>query len=49
MGSYHGEDGFKRFSHAKAIYTQTKLGAVLEALRPPYGDSILKMAKSQSK
>ena len=49
MGSYHGEDGFKRFSHAKAIYTQTKLGAFLEALRPPYGDSILKMAKSQSK
>ena len=49
MGSYHGEDGFKRFSHAKAIYTQTKLGTVLEALRPPYGDSILKMAKSQSK
>ena len=49
MGSYHGEDGFKRFSHAKAIYTQTKLGAVLEALRPPYGDSILKMSKSQSK
>ena len=49
MGSYHGEDGFKRFSHAKAIYSQTKVGAVLEALRPPYGDSILKMAKSQSK
>ena len=48
-GSYHGEDGFKRFSHAKAIYSQTKVGAVLEALRPPYGDSILKMAKSQSK
>ena len=49
MGSYHGEDGFKRFSHAKAIYTQTKLGAFLEAVRPPYGDSILKMAKFQSK
>ena len=49
MGSYHGEDGFKRFSHAKAIYSQTKVRAVLESLRPPYGDSILKMAKSQSK
>ena len=48
-GSYHGEDGFKRFSHAKAIYTQTKFGKVLEALRPPYGDSILKMVRMQSK
>ena len=48
MGSYHGEDGFKRFSHAKAIYSQTKVRAALESLRPPYGDSILKMAKAQS-
>jgi len=48
-GSYHGKDGFKRFSHAKAIYTQTKFGKVLEALRPPYGDSILKMVRMQSK
>ena len=49
MGSYHGEDGFKRFSHAKAIYCQTKVGAALDALRPPYGDSFLKLAKFQSK
>ena len=49
MGSYHGEDGFKRFSHAKAVYSQTKFGKVLEALRPPYGDSMLKMVRAQSK
>ena len=49
MGSYHGEDGFKRFSHAKAIYCQTKVRAVLNALRPPYGNSFLKLAKFQSK
>ena len=49
MGSYHGEDGFKRFSHAKAIYCQTKVGAVLDVLRPPYGDLFLKLAKFQSK
>ena len=24
MGSYHGYDGFKEFSHAKAVYKQTK-------------------------
>jgi coniferyl-aldehyde dehydrogenase len=25
MGAYHGYDGFKTFSHARSIYTQTKL------------------------
>lgn len=37
MGSYHGHDGFKTFSHAKAIYTQSKTVSKLAAtLRPPY-------------
>ncbi len=37
MGSYHGYDGFKSFSHAKAVYTQSKLVSKLAAtLRPPY-------------
>lgn len=37
MGSYHGRDGFKTFSHAKAIYTQSKTVSKLAAtLRPPY-------------
>ncbi len=38
MGSYHGIDGFKNFSHAKAIYTQSKTVAKMAAkmMRPPY-------------
>ncbi len=41
MGSYHGVDGFKEFSHRKSIYTQLKqdLGP-MKALRPPYGASV---------
>jgi coniferyl-aldehyde dehydrogenase len=43
MGSYHGLDGFREFSHRKAVYTQVKndLGP-LKALRPPYGAGIRK-------
>jgi coniferyl-aldehyde dehydrogenase len=38
MGSYHGHDGFKTFSHAKAVYTQTKVNvAKLAGFMPPYG------------
>ncbi len=38
MGSYHGHDGFKTFSHAKGIYRQPKIDiAKLAGLRPPYG------------
>ncbi|MGI9325891.1 MAG: coniferyl aldehyde dehydrogenase [Pseudomonadales bacterium] len=48
MGSYHGHDGFKTFSHAKAIYTQTKVNiAELGGLRPPYGEKIMKTIKAQ--
>jgi coniferyl-aldehyde dehydrogenase len=37
MGSYHGHDGFKTFSHAKAIFTQSKIVSKLAAaMRPPY-------------
>ena len=37
MGSYHGYDGFKQFSHAKAIYSQSKMVSKLaSAMRPPY-------------
>jgi coniferyl-aldehyde dehydrogenase len=42
MGAYHGIDGFKTFSHAKAVFQQT--GRDLTAmLRPPYGEGIRKM------
>lgn len=41
MGAYHGQDGFKEFSHRKAIYTQLRKDlAQLKALRPPYGKAI---------
>jgi coniferyl-aldehyde dehydrogenase len=48
MGSYHGVDGFRRFSHAKSIFVQSKLNiAELAGLRPPYGDRLLKTLKMQ--
>ncbi|MBW4050704.1 MAG: coniferyl aldehyde dehydrogenase [Proteobacteria bacterium] len=38
MGAYHGEQGFRQFSHARAIFRQTRLDlAGLIGLRPPYG------------
>ncbi|MGI8842044.1 MAG: coniferyl aldehyde dehydrogenase [Caulobacteraceae bacterium] len=43
MGSYHGLDGFKEFSHKKAVYSQLKKDLPqLKALRPPYGGAIRK-------
>ncbi len=43
MGSYHGVDGFREFSHRKSIYHQLKkdLGP-MKALRPPYGEAVMK-------
>lgn len=39
MGSYHGFDGFKTFSHAKAIYKQSNINfQKLGGMIPPYGD-----------
>ena len=38
MGEYHGPYGFRRFSHARAVFRQTRLDvAGLFGLRPPYG------------
>lgn len=43
MGSYHGHDGFKEFSHKKAVYEQPKLDlAGLAGFKPPYGDKTRK-------
>jgi coniferyl-aldehyde dehydrogenase len=48
MGSYHGRDGFKTFSHAKAVFTQSKINvAELAGLRPPYGEKMMKAIKAQ--
>lgn len=38
MGSYHGPEGFRTFSHARAIYRQPRWDvAALSGLKPPYG------------
>lgn len=38
MGSYHGFDGFKAFSHPKAVYRQSKRDiAAMVGMRPPFG------------
>lgn len=42
MGAYHGIDGFRTFSHGKAVFRQ--VGRDLTAMmRPPYGAAIQKM------
>ena len=47
IGAYHGEYGFRRFSHARAIFRQSRLDVPgLVGLRPPYGahlDRVLKL------
>ena len=48
MGSYHGFDGFKTFSHTKAIYKQPKLDiAGLAGLKPPYNEKTRKTLKRE--
>jgi coniferyl-aldehyde dehydrogenase len=48
MGSYHGIDGFRTFSHAKAVFTQSPLDvAGLAGLRPPWGEKILATIRRQ--
>ncbi len=38
MGHYHGLDGFREFSHARAVFRQTGIDvAGIAGLRPPYG------------
>ncbi len=48
MGSYHGVDGFREFSHRKSIYTQLKkdIGPLVQ-MRPPYGPGIRKFLAGQ--
>ena len=48
MGSYHGVDGFKTFSHAKAVFKQAK-SDITAMMRPPYGEKIQKMMNGQIK
>ncbi len=42
MGNYHGQDGFKTFSHARAVYRQSGMDiAKLSGFKPPYGKATL--------
>ena len=43
MGAYHGEAGFRTFSHAKSVLRQSRfnLGG---ALRPPFGAELERIA-----
>ena len=50
MGSYHGVEGFREFSHARSIYTQPKIDvAKLGGFKPPYGPATEKAVKSMMK
>jgi coniferyl-aldehyde dehydrogenase len=43
MGSYHGLEGFRSFSHAKSVYRQPKLDlAGIAGFKPPYGEKTRK-------
>ena len=43
MGHYHGYDGFKEFSHQRAVYRQTGVDvAKIGGFKPPYGKAAAK-------
>ena len=50
MGSYHGIEGFREFSHARSVYTQPKIDvAKLGGFKPPYGAATAKAIKGMMK
>lgn len=50
MGSYHGVEGFRSFSHARAVYSQPKIDlAKIAGLKPPYGAATARTLKMQLK
>jgi coniferyl-aldehyde dehydrogenase len=48
MGAYHGEYGFREFSHAKSILRQTP-SELIAMLRPPYGEKFRKQVDARLK
>ena len=43
MGNYHGADGFKTFSHLRAVYRQTGIDvAKVAGIKAPYGNATAK-------
>lgn len=50
MGAYHGFEGFKTFSHARAVYRQPKIDiAKLAGIKPPYGQATRKAIERELK
>ena len=50
MGNYHGLEGFRTFSHAKSVYSQTKVNvAKLGGMLPPYNKKTEGTIKQQMK
>ena len=50
MGAYHGEDGFRTFSHAKSVFKQATFNPAEKlGLRPPYGKKLMGLLKAQMK
>ena len=47
-GSYHGHDGFKEFSHAKAVYKQFSADLMAQMM-PPYKGKMFESMKNQIK
>jgi len=48
MGAYHGERGFREFSHEKAVFRQTG-SELIAMLRPPYGEKFRKQVAARLK
>ena len=48
MGAYHGLDGFRTFSHAKAVFKQAKMD-ITAMMRPPFGTGFQKYLAMQIK
>ena len=50
MGAYHGIEGFREFSHARAVYHQPRIDiAKLGGFKPPYGKASDRAAKALMK
>lgn len=48
MGNYHGFEGFKTFSHARAVYRQSRIDLMkLAGTLPPYSDKVDRMMAQQ--
>jgi coniferyl-aldehyde dehydrogenase len=48
-GGYHGVEGFQRFSHAKAVFTQSRRIDIGRFLHPPFGKRTAQLLKTQVK